>query len=113
MTATLTYPTLDSFLAALDEIYTPEDVDTADFGTMEAFLLTMLFRWEAEDSGLTIADARMKELCDDITLISKAMTDEERLATMTHLVTWQAQEGWLSERVADLLAQGTSSAWTA
>lgn len=99
MTATLTYPTLDDFTAHIDTVNVSDDPEAQGFGLVEAFLLNLLMRWEAEDRGLTSEDSHLKEVNETITAISGMISDEERLSVVTHLVIWQGQEGWLAERL--------------
>lgn len=98
MTATLytQYPTLTAFLDATADMAKGER--PVKQMTVEAYILSLLVRWQLEDEGAPPDNPALVDTNNDLAELSKEMGDDERGAVMRQLILWITNgDGWLRD----------------
>ena len=90
-----TYKTLDEFVALVEEA---DSDNPPDLGAVEAFLLCLLMRWEAEEDN---DSERAKSMTEELSGLNKVLDDVERVEVLKYLASWASEEGmeWIPARL--------------
>lgn len=109
MTA-LKYPTYDDFVEKLQQAQDGPETNTDGMGAMETMVLLLLIRWQLEDENDPTQGKKLDEITNDLMLVNRLATDDERGQVMAHLVEWcNNGEGWLADYIDRITNQTQGS----
>lgn len=90
---TTTHPTLDEFMSLLDNA---DAHNLPDVGAVDAFLICLLMKWEADEEENA---ERMADMNENLSEINSVLTNEERLEALNRLMEWAKTDEWITDRM--------------